>query len=134
MNYWLLKSDPETYGWDDLVKEKKTAWTGVRNFQARNNLSAMKVGDKALFYHSLDDKAVIGTVEIIRAAYPDPTAKEGSWVCVDIRPVVRWKTPVTLATIKAHPSLKDVALLKQSQLSVMPIAAAAWKTIENLGA
>lgn len=133
MNYWLLKSDPETYGWDDLVKEKSTAWTGVRNFQARNNLSLMKVGDKGLFYHSLDDKAIVGTVEITKAAYPDPTAKDGAWVCVEIKPLKKWKAPVTLAAIKADPAFKDFSLLRQSQLSVMPADVAMWKRLEKMG-
>lgn len=132
MQYWLLKSDPDTYGWDDLVREKKTAWTGIRNFQARNFLREMKVGDQAFFYHSQNEKAIVGVVEIVKTAYLDPTAKEGDWACVDIRPVEPWKTMVTLERIRQEPSLKDLLTLRQSRLSVTPIEPSAWKTILHL--
>ena len=132
MNYWLLKSDPDTYAWPDLVREGKTRWDGIRNAQARNFLREMKVGDLALFYHSQTERAVVGVVEIVRAAYADPTAKEGDWSCVDIRPVEAWNVPVPLAEIRAKDGLKDLLLLKQGRLSVTPIPATAWKAIKAL--
>ena len=132
MNHWLLKSDPEKYCWDDLVKEKKTAWTGVRNFQARNFLRAMKKGDQAFFYHSQSERAIVGVVEIIKAAYPDPTAKEGDWICVDLKPFDRWNEGVSLCRIREAPTLQGVLLIRQSRLSVMPIEEAAWKCIQSL--
>lgn len=134
MNYWLLKSDPDTYGWSDLERDGKTRWDGIRNAQARNFLREMRVGDRALFYHSQSERAVVGIVEITRVAYPDPTAKEGDWSCVDIRPVEAWGAPVTLADIRATASLKDLLLLKQGRLSVTPLSAGAWKTILSLRA
>ncbi len=132
MRYWLLKSDPDTYAWSDLVRDGKTRWDGIRNAQARNFLREMKVGDRALFYHSQSERAVVGTVEIIRTAYADPTAKEGDWSCIDIRPLEAWEVPVTLAHIRAKPGLKGLLLLKQGRLSVTPIDAAAWKAIGAL--
>lgn len=134
MNYWLLKSDPDTYGWTDLVRDGKTRWDGVRNFQARTFLRAMKAGDRALFYHSQSDKAVMGEVEILTAAYPDPTAKEGDWSCVDIRAVVEWSAPVSLSVMRATPALKELPLVKQGRLSVMPVTASQWKVIQRLRA
>ncbi len=132
MKYWLLKSDPDTYAWSDLVRDGKTRWDGIRNAQARNFLRGMKVGDRALFYHSQAERSVVGVVEIIRAAYADPTAKDGDWSCVDIRPLEAWETPVTLTQIRAKPALKGLLLLKQGRLSVTPIDAAAWKAIDTL--
>ena len=132
MKYWLLKSDPETYGWNDLVRDGKTRWDGVRNFQARNNLRAMSVGDLALFYHSQSDRAIVGTVEIICAAYADPTAKEGDWSCVDIRPREAWKQPVALEAMRKDKALQQLSLIKQGRLSVMPVTANEWKAIERL--
>jgi predicted RNA-binding protein with PUA-like domain len=105
MNYWLTKQEPATYSWDDLVREKKTAWTGVRNFQARNNLKGMKKGDLICFYHSGDDKQVVGIATVVKEAYPDSTADEGDWVCVDVAPVKPFEKPVTLAQIKATKAL-----------------------------
>lgn len=132
MKYWLLKSDPDTYGWTDLVRDGKTRWDGVRNFQARNFLHAMKVGDRALFYHSQSDKAVMGEVEVCTAAYPDPTAKDGDWSCVDIRPVEAWSTPVGLTMMRATPALKELSLIKQGRLSVMPVTATQWQALQRL--
>lgn len=132
MATWLLKSDPETYGWSDLVRDGKTRWDGVRNFQARNFLRAMKLGDRALFYHSQTDKAIVGEVEICKAAYPDPTAKEGDWSCVDIRPVEAWRTPVSLGDMRKTAALKELSLIKQGRLSVMPVSASEWKAIQAL--
>ena len=132
-NYWLVKQEPEAYSWDNLVKEKRTSWTGVRNFQARNNLKEMQKGDSVLFYHSGDAKEVVGIAEVAREAYPDSTADEGDWVCVDIAPVKPLKTPVTLQAIKGDKRLQDVALVRQSRLSVMPLDKADYERIVQLG-
>jgi len=131
--YWLVKQEPEAYSWDDFVRDKGTAWTGVRNFQARNNLQRMALGDPVLFYHSVKTKAVVGVAEVAKLAYPDPTAKEGNWVCVDLAPVHPLKHPVTLAAIKESPALKEIALVKQSRLSVMPLKAADFREIVAMG-
>ena len=132
-HYWLVKQEPEDYPWDTLVKEKRTAWTGVRNFQARNNLRAMKRGDSVMFYHSGEAKEVVGIAEVAREAYPDATAEEGDWVCVDIAPARALKTPVTLATIKGDKRLAEIALVRQSRLSVMPLDKGAFERIVELG-
>lgn len=121
-NSWLVKQEPEDYSWDDLVRDKKTAWTGVRNFQARNNLRNMKSGDAVLFYHSGKDKSVVGIAEVAKAAYPDPTADDDSWIAVDIKPVKRLSAPVSLADIRANEKLRDLLLVRQSRLSVMPVS------------
>lgn len=119
MNYWLLKTEPSTFSWDDLVKDKKAVWDGVRNFQARNNLKAMKKGDHAFIYHSMDDKAVIGIAEITREHYPDP--KDKDWVVVDIKPVKKLKSPVELSTIKNDKRFTNMVLVRNSRLSVQPV-------------
>lgn len=119
MNYWLMKSEPSTYSWDDLVREKKTSWDGVRNYQARNNLKAMKKGDLAFLYHSMEDKAAVGIIKITKAFYPDPTDQE--WVAVEVAPYKKLKNPVTLAQIKSDKRLKDMVLVKASRLSVQPV-------------
>lgn len=124
MNYWLVKSEPEAYSWTQFVKEGKAAWTGVRNFQARNNLRAMKKGDRALFYHSGEGKEVVGMAKVVKAAYPDPTAEEGDWSCVDLVPTKPVAKPVTLTTIKADKVLKEMALVRNSRLSVSPVTEA----------
>jgi predicted RNA-binding protein with PUA-like domain len=124
MNYWLVKSEPEAYAWAQLVKDGKTAWTGVRNFQARNNLRAMKTGDQVFFYHSVSDKQVVGLAKVVKEFYPDATADEGDWSCVDIAPVKAFKNPVTLETIKAEAGLREMPLVKQSRLSVTPLTKA----------
>jgi len=121
MNYWLVKSEPEAYAWAQLVKDGRTAWTGVRNFQARNNLRAMKKGDHVFFYHSVSDKQVVGLARVAKEFYPDATAEEGDWSCVDLEPVKPLKAPVTLVTIKTDAVLKDMPLAKQSRLSVTPL-------------
>jgi len=133
MKHWLVKQEPDSYPWEQFVRDKGTAWTGVRNFQARNNLRAMKKGDEVLYYHSVTGKCVVGTARVAREAYPDPTAKEGDWLCVDLVPGRACRTPVTLDAIKAEPSLRDIALLRQSRLSVMPLTAAEAKTLRRLG-
>lgn len=122
MKNWLVKQEPTAYSWDDFVRDGGTAWTGVRNFQARNNLAAMSTGDRVLFYHSVVGKAVVGLAEVVCPAYPDPTATEGNWVCVDLKPVRELKSPVTLDAIKAHPALRGFPLIRQSRLSVMPVS------------
>ena len=119
MNYWLMKTEPGTYSWADLVKDKKTSWDGVRNFQARNNLKAMKKGDSVLIYHSMDDKAVVGVGKIVKEGYADP--KEPDWVCVDVAPERALKKPVTLAQIKSDKRLADMTLVRSSRLSVQPV-------------
>ena len=121
MQYWLVKQEPEAYSWATFVKEGRTAWTGVRNFQARNNLRAMKKGDLVFYYHSVTDKKVVGCARVEREAYPDPTATEGDWCCVDLVAVRALMQPVSLETIKADAVLKAMPLLKNSRLSVMPL-------------
>jgi predicted RNA-binding protein with PUA-like domain len=133
MAHWLVKSEPSSYSWNRLVKEGRAQWDGVRNHQAAANLKAMKVGDRTFFYHSNEGLAVVGIAEITRTAYPDPSDKTGKFVMVDLKPVAPMKEPVTLAAIKAESKLKDVALIRQSRLSVMPIDAAAWKLICKMG-
>ena len=122
MRYWLVKSEPSAYSWDTLVKEGRTAWTGVRNFTARNNLRTMKRGDLVFFYHSIVGKQVIGIARVEKEAYRDPTATEGDWSCVDLVPVKPLKNPVNLETMKSDPILKHLPLLKQSRLSVSPLS------------
>lgn len=124
MAYWVIKSEPSSYSWDQLVKEKKTAWTGVRNPQAGANLRAMKAGDRCFFYHSGEGKEIVGIAEVVKTAYPDPSDKAGKAVAVDVKAVEPVKTPVTLAAIKADPTFKDFKLVRQSRLSVVPVDAA----------
>ncbi|MCX6915834.1 MAG: EVE domain-containing protein [Verrucomicrobia bacterium] len=133
MHYWLVKQEPESYSWATFVKEGRTAWTGVRNFQARNNLRAMKQGDLVLFYHSVSDKQVMGYGRVGREAYPDPTATEGDWCCVDLVPVRALKKPVSLEAIKADPRLKSMPLVKQSRLSVTPLTREQFDQVLHLG-
>lgn len=120
-NYWLVKQEPETYSWTDFVSDGKTDWTGVRNYQARNNLREMKTGDRVLFYHSGKDKAVVGLAEVVKSAYPDPTADDEQWVAVDLKPVKALKNPVPLAAIRYDKRLSQLPLIRQSQLSVMSL-------------
>ena len=131
--YWLVKSEPEAYAWADLVRDRRTAWTGVRNYQARIHLNAMRPGDRVFFYESVTTKAVVGIAEVTKAAFPDKTADEPGWVAVELKSVQPLAQPVTLATIKATPSLADIALLRQSRLSVMPLKRAEFETILKLG-
>jgi predicted RNA-binding protein with PUA-like domain len=123
MNYWLVKSEPFKYSWDKFVSMGKDHWDGVRNYQARNNLSAMKLNDLVLFYHSNEGMEVVGLAKVAREAYPDPTVDDPRWVVVDLEPVEKLPKPVTLKTIKEDPMLQDMALIKQSRLSVMPVKA-----------
>jgi predicted RNA-binding protein with PUA-like domain len=120
-NYWMVKQEPETYSWDDFVNDGKTDWTGVRNYQARNNLRQMKTGDSVLFYHSGKEKAVVGTAEVLKDAYPDPTANDPQWVAVDLKPVKPFDAAVPLAAIRYDERLSGLPLIRQSQLSVMPL-------------
>ena len=134
MNYWLAKSEPEAYSWSQLVKDGKTAWTGVRNFQARNNLRAMKKGDLVCFYHSVTDKQVVGLAKVVKEFYPDATAEEGDWSCVDLAPEKPLKKPVTLETIKADKILSGMPLVKQSRLSVTPLTKEQFERLLELSA
>ena len=135
MAYWLLKTEPDSYSWDDQVKRgaKGDAWTGVRNFRARGHLTAMKKGDLAFFYHTGDEKQVVGIVEVIREAYPDPTDKDGVFKAVDLKAVKPLKAPVTLAAVKADKRLRDMVLAKQPRLSVQPVTAEEWKIVCAMG-
>jgi len=131
--FWLVKQEPEDYSWNDLVKDQGTAWTGVRNFQARNNLRQMQAGDAVLFYHSGKEKSVVGIAEVAKAAYPDPTADDPAWVAVDIKPVKPLSQPVSLADIRANAKLNDFLLVRQSRLSVMPVTREEFETIVKMG-
>ena len=130
MNYWLVKQEPEKYSFDDLIKDGKTDWTGVRNYQARNNLREMRSGDRVLFYHSVSEKAVVGTSEVSREEFADPTDEK--WIAVELKPLEKFAKPVTLDKIKAHNELQKIALIKHSRLSVMPLSKAEFETIINL--
>ena len=133
MNYWLVKSEPDAFSWDQQVAHGVEPWTGVRNYMARNNLRAMKKKDRAFFYHSNTGKEIVGIVEVAREAYPDPTAEDGDWSCVDMRAVKPVPHPVTLAAMKADPHLADFSLLRLSRLSVAPVTAEQWAYICKLG-
>jgi predicted RNA-binding protein with PUA-like domain len=133
MNYWLLKSEPETYGWEDLVRDRRTHWDGVRNPQATKNLQAMKTGDRAFFYHSGEQRAIVGLCEIVKEFHPDPKDKTGRFGMVDVAVLEPLKTPVTLQQIKAEARLADFALVRQGRLSVVPVSATQWKLIAGLG-
>jgi predicted RNA-binding protein with PUA-like domain len=132
MAHWLLKSEPSSYSWAQLVKEKHTSWTGVRNPQASANLKAMKPGDRRFFYHSGEGKEIVGIAEVVKAAYPDPTDKAGKAVAVDVKAIEPVKQPVTLAAIKAVPVFKDFKLVRQSRLSVVPVSDEHWKLITKM--
>ena len=130
---WLMKSEPSAYSWAQFVKDKKSGWTGVRNFQARNNMQAMKLGDEAFFYHSNEGREIVGVMKVSKLYHPDPTDETGKFGMVEVTPVKALKNPVTLEAIKVHPKLKNMALLKQSRLSVSPVAAEEWDIICKLG-
>lgn len=132
MNYWLLKTEPETFSWDNLVEQKTAMWDGVRSFQARNNLRKMKVGDWGFFYHSGKNPGIIGIAEIIKENYPDPTAKEGDWSVVDVKPVRKLQRFITLQEVKSLPSLKDMSLVTSARLSVQPVTKEEFETIMKL--
>ena len=133
MQHWLVKQEPEKYPWTQFVKDKGTYWDGVRNYQARNNLRAMKKGDLVMYYHSVSEKAVVGVAKVTGEAYPDPTAKEGDWSVVDLKPLKAMAEPVTLERIKVDAKLAEIALIKQSRLSVMPLRASEFRRVLQLG-
>ncbi|MFL6538188.1 MAG: EVE domain-containing protein [Chthoniobacterales bacterium] len=132
-NYWLVKSEPSAYSWDDLVRDGATSWTGVRNFTARKNLRAMRKGDEVFFYHSVTEKAVVGIATVAAEAYADATAKEGQWVAVDLKAKRALQRPVSLEQVKGHAKLKEMALLRYGRLSVQPVTAAEFAEIVRLG-
>lgn len=132
-HYWLVKQEPTSYSWEDFLCDQQTEWTGVRNFQARNNLRAMHQGDQVLFYRSVTNPSVIGVAEVVKEAYPDPTATEGDWVCVVLKPCYALQHAVSLAAIKTDTTLSEIALLKQSRLSVMPVTEKEFFKILKLG-
>lgn len=131
--HWLVKQEPSDYAWETFVREGRVAWTGVRNYQARLHLRAMAVGDLVAYYHSGEGKEVVGVARVLRAAYADPTADEGDWSCVDLEPVQGLTSPVTLAVIKGDPILKELALVRQSRLSVMPVTPPQFARLLELG-
>ncbi|MEZ5428070.1 MAG: EVE domain-containing protein [Pyrinomonadaceae bacterium] len=133
MKYWLVKQEPEKYSFDDLIRDKKTVWDGVRNYQARNNLREMKTGDRVLFYHSVSDKAVVGVAEVSREAYQDPTDDTGKWSVVEISALEKFADPVTLQEIKDDQKLGEIALIRQSRLSVVPLKKAEFDRIAKKG-
>jgi len=135
MRYWLFKSEPSTWSWDDQAGKGDAGqeWDGVRNYQARNNMREMNVGDRGFFYHSQSDKAVVGIVEVIAEAHPDSTTEDERWDCVDIRALKPFATPVTLEAVKAEPRLKDMVLANNTRLSVQPVTAVEWRIVCNMG-
>lgn len=132
MSYWLIKSEPFKYSWDQFVADKKTYWDGVRNYAARNNLKAMKKGDLAFFYHSNEGVEIVGIAKVAKEFYQDPTTTEDAWVVVDFKPVKKLKNPVPLSRVKADPRLANMALIKLSRLSVQPVTAEEWDIILEL--
>ena len=133
MAYWLMKSEPGAWSWDDQVRDGVAEWDGVRNHQASNNMKAMKTGDRAFFYHSVNEKQVVGIVQVVKEYYPDPSDPKGRFGMVDVKAVKPFKRPVTLADIKAEPRLAELSLIKQSRLSVMPIGDEEWSLICAMG-
>ena len=129
MAYWLVKSEPFKYSWDQFVKDGETFWDGVRNYAARNNLRAMKKGDPVFFYHSNEGLEIVGIAKVVREAYPDPTAEDDTWSVVDLKPFKKLKKPVSLAQIKAHPDLSQMAILKLGRLSVTPVTPEEWEIV-----
>ncbi|MCX2575395.1 EVE domain-containing protein [Pedobacter sandarakinus] len=133
MNHWLVKSEPFKYSWEKFNEDGRTFWDGVRNYQARNNLKDMQVGDLVLYYHSNEGKNVVGIAKVVKAYYQDPTTEDANWVVVDLAPVESLKNPVSLAQIKAEPSLADISLIRQGRLSVMPLKASEFDKILEMG-
>lgn len=134
LNYWLVKSEPDKYGWHHFTEQTRAVWDGVRNYQARNNLNAMKLDDQVLFYHSVTNPGVVGLAKVVREAYPDPTAPDDQrWVVVELEPIMALGKPVSLAQIKAEPLLANIGLIKQSRLSVMPIRPNEFELILTVG-
>ncbi len=132
MSYWLVKSEPGTYSWDDLVKEKQTCWSGVRNYAARLHLRNMRKGDEVFFYHSNKGTDIVGIARVVKEAYPDPTTEDERWVAVDLKPVRKLKNPVSLETIKKDKRLADMALVRIGRLSVQPVTDSEWKAVLDL--
>ena len=132
-SFWIIKQEPSQYNWKQFEKDRETYWDGVRNYQARNNLKKMKIGDYLLFYHSVIGKEIVGIAEVTREAYPDPTTDDERWVVVDLKPIKPFKVPVTLEEIKAHKELSEIALIKQARLSVMPITKKEFQVLLKLG-
>ena len=132
MSYWLVKSEPSVYGWDEFVKDKQTFWSGVRNYAARINLKAMKKDDEVLFYHSNEGMEIVGIAKITKEFYQDPTTEDANWVAVDLKPVKKLKKPVTLSQIKADKRLQEMALVRLGRLSVQPVTEKEWKIIMEL--
>ena len=132
-NFWLVKQEPSSYSWEDFTADDGTSWTGVRNYSARNSLRSMRKGDEVLFYHSGEDKAVVGIARVTRPAYPDKTATEGDWSAVDLVPIKRLRCPASLRAIKENPRLRNIRLVRQSRLSVMPLNAAEFREIVRMG-
>jgi predicted RNA-binding protein with PUA-like domain len=133
MNYWLVKSEPSAWSWEDQVRDGTTHWHGVRNYQASNNLKAMQLGDRCFFYHSVEQKKIVGVVEVVKLYYPDPSDPKGIFGMVDVKAVTPLATPVSLEQIKNDPKLNHLALVRQSRLSVVPVDSEAWKRICALG-
>jgi predicted RNA-binding protein with PUA-like domain len=133
MKYWLMKSEPAVYPWSQLIREKRTGWNGVRNYQANNNMKAMAIGDQAFFYHSNEGLAIVGIMKIVKLWHPDPEDETGKFGMVDVAPVKALEKPVTLATIKIHPRLSEMAFVRQGRLSVSPVTAPEWHEIVKLG-
>lgn len=133
MAYWLIKSEPGAWSWDDQVRVGVTEWDGVRNYQAANNMKAMKIGDRVFFYHSVNEKCIVGIVEVVREYYPDHTDASGRFGMVDVKAIMPMKKPVSLADIKGEPALQDLALVRQSRLSVLPVDDDAWALICKMG-
>ena len=132
MSIWLMKTEPETFGWDDLVKQGSSMWDGVRNYQARNNIRKMKIGDIVLFYHSVSNPSIVGIAEVSKEHYPDPTAKEGDWSVVDLKPLRKLKRAISLQEIKQHPELQDMVLVRNSRLSVQPVSSEEYDILLNM--
>ncbi len=132
MAYWLIKSEPFKYSWDQFVKDKQTFWEGVRNYAARNHLRSMKKGEEVLFYHSNEGTEIVGVAKVVKEFYQDPTTEEEAWVVVDFKPVKKLKKPVTLAQVKADKRLSDMALVRLGRLSVQPVTEAEWKVVMEL--
>lgn len=133
VNHWLVKTEPDCYNWEEFIKDKRTMWDGVRNYQARNNMQAMEVGDQVLFYHTGDERQVVGTAKVLKTAYPDPTSDDPAWVVVDLAPLKPLKKPVSLAQVKAQRGLKDIALVKNGRLSVLPLTDDEFELIVSMG-